>query len=127
MARRDDESRKASGPPKGVAVIKKTVLYAAVVGAAAVLSSSAVAGANPATPMPVIESSAAQLCGAINGNPTADGVIDGISRLERRGLDDIDGAMVLITAIHHVCPQHEELMMGVIDPIATEDICGKQW
>jgi hypothetical protein len=54
-------------------------------------------------------------------------VIDGINRLEHRGLDDVDGALVLITAIHHVCPQHEELMMGVIDPIATEDLCGKQW
>lgn len=108
-------------------MIKKTVLHAAVIGAAAVLSSSAVATANPATPMPVIESSAAQLCGAINGNPTADGVMDGISSLEHRGLDEIDGALVLITAIHHVCPQHETLMMGVIEPIATEDLCGKQW
>jgi hypothetical protein len=108
-------------------VIKKTVRYAAVIGAAAVLSSSAVARANPATPMPVIESSAAQLCGAINRNPTADGVNDGMNRLEHRGLDDVDGALVLITAIHHACPQHEDLMMGVMDPIATEELCGKQW
>jgi hypothetical protein len=108
-------------------VIKKTVLCAAVVGAGAVLSSFAVAQANPATPMPVIESSAAQLCGAINGSPTADGVIDGISSLENSGLDQIDGALVLITAIHHVCPQHEALMMGVLDPIAAEEICSKPW
>jgi hypothetical protein len=116
-----------SAQTKGVAVIKKTVLCAAIIGASAVLSSSAVAQANPATPMPVIESSAAQLCGAINGSPTADGVIDGISSLENSGLDEIDGALVLITAIHHVCPQHEALMMGVLDPIATEEICSKPW
>ena len=47
-------------------MITKTVLCAAVVGAGVVLSNSAVAQANPATPMPVIESSAAQLCGAID-------------------------------------------------------------
>ena len=108
-------------------MIKKTVLCAAVIGASAVLSSSAVAQANPATPMPVIESSAAQLCGAINANPTADGVIDGVSSLENRGFDEIDGALVLITAIHHVCPQHEALLMGVIDSVAAEDLCSKQW
>ncbi len=106
-------------------MIKKTVLCAAVIGASAVLSSSAVAQANPATPMPAIESSAAQLCGAINGNPTADGVIDGISSLENRGLDEIDGALVLITAIHHVCPQHEALMMDAINPVAAEELCRK--
>jgi hypothetical protein len=103
-------------------VIKKMVLCAAVIGASAVLASSAVAHANPATPMPVIESSAAQLCGAINGNPTPDGVIDGMNSLENRGLDDIDAALVLITAIHHVCPHHEALMMDVIDPIAAEEL-----
>ena len=37
----------------------------------------------------------------------------------------MDGALVLITAIHHVCPQHEALMMGVMDPIAAEEICNK--
>ena len=37
----------------------------------------------------------------------------------------MDGALVLITAIHHVCPQHQALMMGVMDPIAAEEICGK--
>jgi hypothetical protein len=106
-------------------VIKKTVLCAAVIGASAVLASSAVAHANPATPMPVIESSAGQLCGAIDGNPTPDGVIDGMSSLENRALDEVDGALVLITAIHHVCPQHEALMMGVLDPIAADELCNK--
>lgn len=106
---------------------KKTILCAAVIGASAVLSSSAVAQANPATPMPAIESSAAQLCGAINGNPTADGVIDGLNGLENGGLDEIDGALVLITAIHHVCPQHEALMMGVLNPVAAEELCSKPW
>ena len=105
--------------------MKKTVLYAAVIGASAVLTGSAVAYANPATPMPAIESSAAQLCGAINRNPTEDGVIAGMNSLDNSGLDAMDGALVLITAIHHVCPQHEALMMGIMGPIAAEEICSK--
>ena len=107
--------------------MKKTVLYAAIIGASAVLTSSAAAQANPATPMSAIESSAAQLCGAINGNPTEGGVMDGMNSLDNRGLDQFDGALVLITAIHHVCPQHEALMMGVIEPAAAEDLCSKPW
>src|ERR1700741_5336664 len=105
---------------KGIAVIKKTILCAAVIGASAVLTSSAVAHANPATPLTVIESSAAQLCGAINGNPTEGGVIDGIHSLDNRGLDETDGALVLNTATHHVGPQHEALMMGVMGSAAAE-------
>ncbi len=106
-------------------MIKKTILCAAVIGASAVLTSSAVAQANPATPLTVIESSAAQLCGAINGNPTEGGVIDGMNSLDDRGLDQTDGALVLITAIHHVCPQHEALMMGIMGSAAAEELCSK--
>ena len=69
----DLDDAEHSTQTKGIAVIKKTVLCAAVIGASAVLTSSAVAQANPATPLTVIESSAAQLCGAINGNPTEGG------------------------------------------------------
>ena len=105
--------------------MKKSVRYAAAVAASAVLTTSAVAHANPTTPMPMIESSAAQLCGAIDGNPTEGGVIDGMHSLDNRGLDQTDGALVLITAIHHVCPQHQPLMMRVMDPIAAEEICNK--
>ena len=114
-----------SAQTKGIAVIQKTVLCAAVIGVSGMLTSSAVAQANPATPMPVIESSAAQLCEAINTEPTQGGVIDGMNSLENRGLDEMDGALVLITAIHHVCPQHEALMMGTMGPIAAEEICTK--
>ena len=103
--------------------MKNTVLYAAAIGASAVLTASGAAHANPATPMPVIESSAAQLCGAIDRNPTEDGFIAGINSLDNNGLDATDGALVLITAIHHVCPQHQALMMRVMDPIAAEGIC----
>ena len=42
--------------------------------------------------MPVIESSAAQLCAAINGNPAEAGVFDGMESLQNRGLDETDGA-----------------------------------
>jgi hypothetical protein len=106
-------------------MINKTFMRAAVIGASLVLTSSAVAQANPATPMPVIESSAAHLCGAITGNPTKAGVMDGLTSLQNRGLDEADGAMVLITAIHHVCPQHEALMMGIMVPMAAEEVCTK--
>ena len=105
--------------------MKKTILYAAVIGASAVLTASAAAHADPATPMPAIESSAAQLCGAIDRNPTEDGVFAGMNSLDNSGLDAMDGALVLITAIHHVCPQHEALMTRVMDPIAAEEICNK--
>jgi hypothetical protein len=105
--------------------MNKMVRYAAAIGASAILVSSAVAHANPATPMSVIESSAANLCEAINGNPTKDGVFDGMNKLNNRGLDDLDGALVLMSAIHHVCPQHEALIMSVIDPIAADELCNK--
>ena len=104
---------------------KKPILHAAVIGASAGLASSAVAQANPGTRPPVIESSAAQLCSAINGNPTESGVFEGMASLQNRGLDEMDGALVLITAMHHVCPQHEALMFGVMDPIAAKEICNK--
>ncbi len=105
--------------------MKKTILYAAVIGASAVLTGSATAHANPATPMSAIESSAAQLCGAIDRNPTEDGVFAGMHSLDNNGLDVMDATLVLITAIHHVCPQHQALMMSVMDPIAAEEICNK--
>ena len=69
--------------------MKKSVRYAAAIAASAVLTTSAVAHANPTTPMPMIESSAAQLCGAINGNPTKDGVIDGVNSLYNKGFPTI--------------------------------------
>jgi len=107
-------------------MIKKASLCAGAIFASALLASSAVAQGNPATPMPVIESSAAQLCGAINSNPTKDGVIDGLTSLHDRGLDETDGALVTLTAIHHVCPQHEELMMDLMVPMAAEEVCTEQ-
>ena len=106
-------------------MIKKTAIHASVICVGALLASSAVAQANPATPMPVIESSAVQLCDAVNANPTENGVIDGMNGLDSKGLDEMDGALVLITAMHHVCPQHEALMMGVVNPIAAEELCTK--
>jgi hypothetical protein len=48
----------------GKTMMKNSVLCAAIVGSSTVLLSSAVAQGDPATPMPVNESSAAQLCGA---------------------------------------------------------------
>ena len=105
--------------------MKIRVLGAAVVGACAVLVNSAVAQANPATPVQAIESAASELCAAINVDPTPDGVGVGMGRLENRGFDEMDGALLLITAIHHVCPQHEALVMSVLNPIAAEELCIK--
>lgn len=82
----DLDDAEHSTQTKGIVVIKKTILCAAVIGASMVLTSSAVAQANPATPLTVIESSAAQLCGAINHNPTEGGVIDGMNSLTTEGL-----------------------------------------
>jgi hypothetical protein len=76
---------------KGKAMIKNTLSCAAAIGASSGVLSSPVAQANPATPMPVIESSATQLCGAINRNPPKAGVMDGLTSLQNRGLDKADG------------------------------------
>jgi hypothetical protein len=119
------EDAEHSAQRKGVAVIKNRIRSAAVVGACAVLVISPVAQANPATPVQAIESAATELCAAINVDPTPDGVVVGMDSLGNRGFDEMDGALLLITAIHHVCPQHEALMMSVIDPIAAEELCTK--
>jgi hypothetical protein len=48
-----------------------------------------------------------------------------MGRLEGKGLDDIDQALVLITAMHHVCPAHQPLIMGLMEPIAAGELCSK--
>ena len=101
----------------------KRIIRAAAIASTAVLISTSVAQANPATPMQTIESSAAQLCGAISNDPTDQGVLAGMDGLHTRGLDEMDGAMVLISAIHHVCPQHQALLMGVMEPMAADEVC----
>lgn len=103
----------------------RSVLRASALGACAVLVSSAVAQANPATPMPAIESAAGQLCGVITANPTENGVVDGLEGLDGRGLDDMDYALTMITAIHHVCPQYEALIINVAGSAAAEELCTK--
>ncbi|SRX82177.1 hypothetical protein [Mycolicibacterium parafortuitum] len=87
------------------------------------LTSTAVAQANPAVPMPVIEESAVRLCGEIQADPTRGGVVGGLMHLTDQGLDDIDGALVTIVAIHHTCPQYQDLIMQTLDPIAAEELC----
>jgi len=106
-------------------VIKKMMLCTAAIGVGALVASSTVAQANPSTPMPVIESSAAQLCGAIDADPTQGGLIRGMGRLEGAGLDEMDQSLVFITAMHHVCPGHQPLIMGLMEPMAADELCGK--
>ena len=84
---------------------------------------SVVAQADPTTPMPVTESSAAQRCKTVNGNPSTDGVIEAMYSLDNGGLDDKDAALTPITAIHRVRPQYETLAMGIIGPIAAGKDC----
>jgi hypothetical protein len=105
--------------------MKKILVHAAAIGASVLLTSSAVAQANPATPMSTIESSAAQVCGFINRNPTEEGVIDGMNSLINSTLDEMDGALVLLTAVHHVCPQRQALVWSVLDPMAADELCNK--
>ena len=93
---------------------------------AALLVGSPVAQADPKTPLSVIEASAAQLCAAIDADPTDNGVAAGIDALGTRGMDEMDNAMVLISAVHHVCPQHETLMMGLMDSAAAEEVCDRR-
>jgi len=84
---------------------------------------SVLAQADPATPMPVIESSAARRCGTTNGNPTTDGVVEAMYSLENGGFDAKDGALMPITVIHRVRPQDETLAMGIVGPIAAGEDC----
>ena len=104
---------------------KSITACACALAIAANLAISAVAQANPATPMHVIDESAAQLCGSVDRDPDEDGVVDGMKSLAGRGLDEMDGALVLVTAMHHACPQHEDLLMGVMEPVAAEELCGR--
>jgi hypothetical protein len=106
-------------------MIKNTLLRATAIASSAALLSAAVAQANPATPMPVVESSVVQLCGAITANPTKVGVMEGMMRLQNRGLDEEDGALAILIAIHHVCPQHEDLVMNTMGALAGEEGCTK--
>ena len=93
------------------------------IGSAAVLWLAQSAGANPFTPVPVIEQQAVVFCNEVNANPTAEGVVRGLERAQLSGFDEIDGAYVLITAVHHTCAQHERLVMDVVGEFAMPDGC----
>jgi len=88
---------------------------------AALVLSCGVASANPATPIPVIDDNARILCDTVNQNPTQGGVIAGVDLISLGPLDALDVAYVLITAVHHTCPQHERLIMGVVEEFAYPD------
>lgn len=90
---------------------------------AALALSCGVASANPATSPGVIDDNARILCDTVIQNPTQGGVIAGVDLISVpvRGLDAMDVAYVLITAVHHVCPQHERLIMGVVEEFAYPD------
>ena len=106
-------------------MIKKALTCTTAIAASAMLLSADVAQANPATPMAVVESSAVQLCGTISATPTKAGVMEGLTRLQNRGLDSADGALAILIAIHHVCPQHEDLVMNTMGALAGEEGCTK--
>jgi hypothetical protein len=104
-------------------MIKKTFIRAVAIVASAMLASSAVAQANPVRSMTVIDDSAAQLCTYINANPTENGVVHGLMSLRSRRLDEMDAQLVVVTALHHVCPQYEDLVMNSMASIAAEELC----
>jgi hypothetical protein len=106
-------------------MIKKALTSATAIAASAVLLSAGVAQANPATPMPVIESSAVHLCGVISATPTNAGVMQGLTGLQNRGLDSADGTLAILIAIGHVCPQHEDLVMNTLSTVAAAEGCTK--
>jgi hypothetical protein len=110
---------------KGEKMIKNALTCMTAIAASAVLLSAGVARANPATPMEVVESSVVQLCGAISATPTKAGVMQGLTRLQERGLDSADGALAILIAIGHVCPQHEDLVMNTLGTVAAEAGCSK--
>jgi hypothetical protein len=88
---------------------------------------SAPASANPATPTAVIEAAAAQLCAAIGLDQTESGVRTGMRALYKQGLDDVDGALVLLTAVHHVCPAHERLVLASVAPDPVGRALTRHW
>ena len=49
--------------------------------------------------------------------------MEGLSSLGDRQLDEMDAQLVVITALHHVCPQHQELVMSSMIPLAAEEVC----
>lgn len=77
------------------------------------------ASANPATPMSVIEAAATQLCEAIGLDPTEFGVRAAMRGLHKQGLDELDAALVLLTAIHHVCPDYQEVATQTLPAISS--------
>jgi hypothetical protein len=113
---------------KGVGnMIAMRIAFAAMLVGAGVATGTPVAQANPHTPMSVIDASAAELCAAVAADPTADGVMTGMATMDGGGLDDVDAAMVLISAVHHVCPQYGDLVMGTMEPVAADELCPKSW
>ena len=106
-------------------MIKKALTCATAIAASAIMLSANVAQANPATPMAVVELSAAHLCSAISAAPTKAGVTQGLTRLQNRGLDSADRALAILIAIGHVCPQHEDLVMNIVAGFAVEEGCRK--
>jgi hypothetical protein len=106
--------------------ISLRVALTVVLTAAACSTGSPVAQANPDIAMGVIEASAAQLCAAVDADPSAHGVMAGLAALDGRDLDDVDATLVLITAVHHVCPNHEDLVMGALEPVAVDELCPKR-
>ena len=114
---------KAKFLPTGAEIFRRATPVALLMVLVLVVGGMAVASANPATPMPVIEGSAAGLCQVVDANPTPEGVMEAVGRVSDSPsvTDALDVAMVLITAVHHVCPQHEKLIMGVVEEFAYPD------
>lgn len=102
--------------------MRNALFSVASFGAAAVFF-AVPAQANPNTSQSVIDGAATQICQVLNTNPTQDGVSAVVAGLRQHGFDDNDVTYALIAAVHHVCPQNEQALMGVITPIAQGEMC----
>lgn len=106
-------------------MIKHMTIKLAALGSGALLFGSSLAQANSSTPMTVIDSTAGQLCRAIDRDPSPGGVVDALSGTEAPGLDEVDLSMVIASAIHHVCPQYGDLLTNVSVSVASDELCGR--
>jgi hypothetical protein len=95
------------------------------VGMSAVLFSSTVAHANPATPMSAIEATAVQLCRAIAHDPSAHGVVEAMKHAAAPGFDEMDYSMTIMAAMHHTCPQYGDLFTSIAAEAASDELCGR--
>ncbi len=88
----------------------------------AVLTSSALAQADPVRPTPQeVSASGGQMCAIINQNASQDGVIAAVESLAPYGYTDLTGAYITFHSIIYVCPQHEQLVFETFNQLLPDE------